>query len=411
MRVFFKYLLLVASTLMLQFSYAQPEWIDPIKIMENAEFKDVDTIQAFMQFGEQELMVYEKTYYKEPSSMRSMRRYDHDKKTVFISEYSPDSSAYAERIRNERMKVIYAIEWKKDEDGRIVHQSKSEKKGRRLLIFNTDTEYKFDKKERLIKSESVYYLDNFDNYKRKTITKYKYNDLDSVVSESQLTRRGLKVLHTGSKIYEYDPNGRLLHKVSKTNNHKEESFYEYDEKNRVSKIRIDAGKAFEEIHFEYYNGRLTKKFIYSFDGVTPKYNSWSYSPTGKILGFCENRDSIVYQRIPNDSLISITKYVLDKDDEVKAEVLMMSQEFKNYRVYQKNSFEERHGEMIERFETFDYDDVGRLIKYTSEETVKGELLNNVIKTYKYDSRGYVSQYTIERPLSGLKRLFYYSITF
>lgn len=379
--------------------------------MENAAFEDVDTIQAFMQYGEEELLVYEKTYYEGLSSMKSMKRYDYDKKTIFISEYSPDSSAYAERIRNERMKVIYATEWKKDEGGRMIHQSKSEKKGRRMLIFNTDTEYQFDKKERLVKKLSIYYLDNFENYKRKTITKYKYNDLDSVVSESQITRRGLKVLHNGSKVYEYDPNGRLLHKIVKTNDHKEESFYEYDERNRVAKIRLEAGTAFEEQYFEYLNDQLTKKFIYSFDGVTMKYNSWSYSPTGKLLGFCENRDSIVYQRIPNDSLISVTKYVLDRDNEVKAEILMMSQEFKNYRVYQKNSFLERNGEMVETFETFEYDDDGRLLKYTSEDSVKGELLNNVIKTYKYDTRGYVSDYSIERPLSGLKRLFYYSITF
>lgn len=390
---------------------AQPTWVDPIYKMEHGIFKEVDTVRAFMQYGEQDLLVYEKTYYDERYGMRDMKRFDHDKKSVFISEYSPDSSAYAERIRNERMKVIYAIEWKNDENGRLIHQSKSEKKGRRMLIFNTDNDYQFDKQDRLIKMKSVYSLDNFENYKRKTITTYKYNDLDSLESEFQVTRRGLKTLHAGEKHYEYDPNGRLLKKIAKNNKLTEVSFYEYDEKNRLAKIRTDAGKAYEEVFFEYLNGKLSKRFVYSFDGVSMQYNSWSYSPTEKLLVFCENRDSMVYERLANDSLISITNYKLDKNKEVKGEILMLKQEFMNGVLLKRNSFEEKNDQVIRLEETFEYDDQARLVKYMRIEKLKEEYVSYVIKTYKYDSRDWLSEYTVEHPLSKMKRLFYYTISF
>ncbi|MDC3220678.1 hypothetical protein OAT71_02575 [Flavobacteriales bacterium] len=393
-------------------AYSQPEWLDPIKKMEDGVFEDVDTIRSFMQIGEEYRVVYEKTYYQEPVGMKSMKRLDHDKKTLFITEYSPDSSAYAERLRNGRMKIIYAFEWKKDEEGRLIHSSKSEKKGRRLLIFNTDNEYKFDKKERLVKKVSLYYLDNFDNYKRKTVTKFKYNKLDSVLSENQVTRRGLRTLHSGDKTYEYDPNGRLLKKTVKTNKLQEETFYEYDEKNRITKIRTDADKAYEEVFYEYLDGKVSKRFTYSFDGISLKYNSWSYSPNGKLLGTCENRDSVVYERMDNDSLTAITNYKLGKDDEVVAEILLVSQSFKNYRLHQRNSFEEKEdGKISHKLESFEYDDDGRLIKYTEEEMIKDEVLNYFVKTYTYDSRGYVSEYTINHPNTKMKRLFHYEITF
>lgn len=399
--------------------FSQVPWVDPQEIIEHMVIPGVDSVSMKMVAGPNMVPIYHKQYYKDTWSMARVEKRDLKKKVLYLAEYNQDSTAFTEyKIKLNQLRepgkyvrshVFYKNGWE-FEDGLLLSAVSSEMQGKHLIIYHTDNDYEYDAEDRVVKMISIYSADYY-KYERKTIVEYKYNDLDSVIEEKQVTYRGIIPLHRGKKKYVYNEDEELVETIIKTNGHTERRTYEYNGWGMVLTSVAYMGEKTVTTNYEYDDSTMIRKEVISVDNGTAHRKCYYYNSHGMLEILVKQRDSMVYEHFDNDTIRSIVRYKMDKNWEVIREEPILSQTYKNGKLVERSYYDYSRGKVVLDLETYQYDDEGRLIKYVLKKSQNTQPLYDLEKKYEYGPRGYLYKVEVTYPRSGVTNTFIYDVSF